>query len=200
MKAKVNLLAALLLGFSVSANAGGDIVPFEEEATVVKSVSRNGPFVGIEGSYVFDLQSDVTFVGGTPSIQNYNGNGASFGVDIGAKQNCWRILLGYEHYANDAQDQNYDRVFIQGDYFFLDESYAMGNMFINPYLGLNVGWLNYETSGTEDKSGLAYGGEAGFTKSFGDNWDMDVGVRYLFSGVEEVDHIGTVNVGLHYYY
>ncbi len=109
-------------------------------------------------------------------------------------------MLGYEYYSNSGDDQNYERAFVQGDYFPLDDSYSMGNIAVNPYLGLSAGWLNYETSGTEDKNGLAYGGEAGFTKSFSDKWDMDMGLRYLFSTIEDVDHIGTVSVGLHYYY
>ncbi len=37
-------------------------------------------------------------------------------------------------------------------------------------------------------------------KSFGNNWDLDVGLRYILSDIEEVDHIGTANMGLHYYY
>jgi hypothetical protein len=203
MRAKNRLLAVFLIGLScVCAYGGGDVVTYEEPgaSATTSNVSRNGPFVGIEGSYVFNLQSDVSFVGGYPTIQNYEGSGGSFGVNIGAKQDCWRVLLGYEHYANDTDDQNYERVFTQVDYFPLDSTYAMGNMFANPYVGLNVGWLNYETSGIEDKNGVAYGGEAGFTKSFGNNWDMDMGVRYMFSNIDEVDHIGSVNVGLHYYY
>jgi len=79
-------------------------------------------------------------------------------------------------------------------------SYSAGNLAVNPYLGLNVGWLNYKTDGDKNKNGFSYGGEAGFTKSFGNNWDLDVGLRYILSDIEEVDHIGTGNMGLHYYY
>jgi|GEM_PF-2494953 hypothetical protein len=199
MRAK--MLAVVLIGISsIGANAGGDVVAYEEPGAVASNVSKNGSFVGVEGSYVFDLQSDVTFEGNAPTIQNFKGSGGSFGVNMGAKQDCWRALVGFEHYSNEDEDQNFERVFAQADYFPLDSSYAMGTMFANPYVGLNLGWLNYETSGTEDKNGVAYGGQAGFTKSFSNNWDMDMGVRYMFSNIEEVDHIGTVNVGLHYYY
>jgi hypothetical protein len=201
MKAKNGIwVVAFMAVATVSGYGGGDTVAYNEPMAGSGDVSRNGPFVGVEGSYVFDMQSDVTYINEQPFIENSSGSGASFGVDIGAKENCWRVLLGYEHYANDSDDQNYERLFVQGDYFPLDDSYSMGNMFANPYLGVNVGWLNYETSGTSDENGLAYGGEVGFTKSFGEKWDVDLGARYLFSTIEEVDHIGTVSMGLHYYY
>ena len=193
MKAK--LLAIVLLGISsITANAGGDVVAYEEPGAVAGTGSRNGPFVGIEGSYAFDLKAD------TATTQGLEGKGGSFGLDMGAKQDCWRVLMGLEHYANDTDNQNYDRIFTQVDYFPLDSTYAMGNMFANPYVGLNVGWLNYQSDGAEDQSGVAYGAQAGFTKAFGNNWDMDMGVRYMLSNIDEVDHIGTMNVGLHYYY
>jgi hypothetical protein len=73
-------------------------------------------------------------------------------------------------------------------------------MFINPYMGLSLGWLNYDTTGTGDKDGLAYGAQAGFTKSFGDKFDLDLGLRYFQSNIDEVDHVGTATVGIHYYY
>jgi hypothetical protein len=202
MKAKKGLLAiALFIIGAIGAQAGGDIVPYEEPATTTTAnVSRNGPFVGVEGSYVVEFQSDTVFNNGAPTNEGFKGSGASFGINLGAKQNCWRVLLGYEKYSNEAEAQNYDRVFVQGDYFPLDESYSMGNIAVNPYLGLNLGWLNYSTTGTGDKDGLAYGGEAGFTKSFGEKWDLDVGLRYMESNIEDVDHIGTAAVGIHYYY
>jgi hypothetical protein len=195
MKAKNSLWLITLLALS-SAYGGGDIVYEEPTETVstTSNVGRNGPFVGFEGSYVFDMESNV----GTKSVSSTGG--ASVGINVGAKENCWRALVGFEHYSNDTDGQNYDRTFIQGDYFPLDESYSMGNLMVNPYVGVNVGWLNYKGDGDKTQKGFSYGGEAGFTKSFGDNWDMDMGLRYILSDIEDVDHIGTVNMGLHYYY
>ena len=172
--------------------AGGDSM------AVAQVAYKDGGFIGVEGSYVFQIQSDIDYINGQPFVENYDGNGGSFGIRLGAQEKAWRAMLGYEYFDNN-DDQNYERAFLQLDFFPMYDPEAVGFV-LRPYLGLNVGWINYETTGTEDKDGLAYGGQAGVAMMLSDNVDLDLGIRYILTSMDEVDHIGTVTVGLHYMY
>ncbi|WP_456432072.1 hypothetical protein [Nitratifractor sp.] len=158
---------------------------------------QTGGFVGIRGGYTFSIQSSVIGLpGGSFLDDSYKGNGGTFGIQLGGQEGQWRAALGYEYFDN-SDDQNYDLFLLEVDYFVLPDA----SMYrFQPYLGLDLGYLNYETTGAPNSSGMAYGLSAGVNVPVTEHVDVDLGVRYLFATQDEVDHIGTVNVSLNYYY
>jgi hypothetical protein len=178
--------------FGALAFAGGDNGTVDY--TNGSSGYKTGGFFGVRGSYVFSIKSSQTWLGNQYVDDNYDGSGGSFGAQIGGQEGQWRATLAYEYFDNN-DDQNYDLFLGQIDYFFMSNPDA-----IRPYLGLDLGWLNYETSGTDDKNGMAYGGSLGVAVPVGENFELDLSARYLFATQDEVDHIGSVNFSINYYY
>jgi len=155
---------------------------------------KTGGFFGIRGGYSFSVQGSWIGLGnGTYFDDNHDGDGASFGAHLGGQEGQWRATLAYEYYDND--DQNYDLFLGQVDYLFLPNPGTF-----QPYLGVDAGYVSYETTGAEDSGGFAYGGAAGITFAISDHIDVNVEGRYLFATQDELDHIGTVSVGLNYFY
>jgi hypothetical protein len=172
------------------AMAGGD-----NGNAQITSGYRTGGFLGLKGSYVFSIQSSIDYIPGFGYFDDsYDGSGGSFGVQIGGQEGQWRATLSYEYFDND-DSQNYDLFLAQIDYFFIENPSDF-----KPYLGIDGGWLNYETDGTSDSDGFAYGAALGVVFTIGENVDLDLSGRYLFSTQDEVDHVGSVNFAINYYY
>jgi len=170
------------------AMAGGDYT------TAGVSGYHNGGFLGVRGSYVFSIQSSILGLpGGGYFDDNYDGNGGSFGAEIGGQEGQWRAILSYDYF--DKDNQNYDLFMGEVDYFLLENPGSL-----QPYLGLNAGWLGYETPNASDTDGLAYGGTLGVVYRVGEKVDLDLSARYLFATQDEVDHIGSVNFAISYFY
>lgn len=185
----LGLLSMLLAG--AMAFAGGD----NGVATVGGNGYKTGGFLGVRGGYVFSAQSSIIGLGnGQYFDDNYDGSSGTFGVHLGGQEGQWRATLAYEYYDN-GDEQNYDLFLGQVDYLFLPEA----GMF-QPYLGVDLGYLNYETTGADDVGGAAYGGAFGVTIPLGEHLDVNVEGRYLFATQDEVDHIGSVMVGINYFY
>jgi hypothetical protein len=175
--------------------AGGLAVAGGDNGAVTSSDGyKTGGFFGIRGGFVFSMQSSVTWLGNQYADDSYDGSGGSFGAHLGGQEGQWRMTLAYEYFDN-SDDQSYDLFLAQIDYFFLQNPGA-----IRPYLGLDGGYLSYETSYTDDKGGFAYGGALGVAFSINDNFEADISTRYLFATQDEVDHIGSVNFSLNYFY
>jgi len=186
---KRTLLATLLSGGVLS--AGGI-----DGGTVTSGTGyRTGGFIGLKGAMVFSIQSSIVGLGGGRYLdESYDGSGGSFGVHLGGQEGQWRATLGYEYFDNDDA-QNFDLFSAEVDYFFLENPGAF-----QPYIGLVGGYLNYETTNAEDSGGFAYGASAGVNIPVGENIDLDLGLRYLFATQDEVDHIGSVNFSINYFY
>lgn len=182
-----SIIAAAVLsgGFAF---AGGD-----NGFVVEQGGYKTGGFMGLRGAFAFSLQSSIVkYADGTFQDDNYDGSGASFGVHLGGQEGQWRATLAYEYFDND--DQNYDLFLGQVDYLFLPTAGQL-----QPYLGIDGGYLNYETTGA-DAGGFAYGGAFGVTFPVGEHFDLNLEGRYLFATQDEVDHLGTVNIGFNYFY
>ena len=73
-------------------------------------------------------------------------------------------------------------------------------------LGLNVGYINYESTDNIDMSGFIYGGQAGVVFSVTDNIDLDLLYRYSLSNATQddrdasLDHVGSIVFGINYVY
>jgi len=185
---KRTLLASVIAGGLLS--AGGI-----DGGAVSSSDYRTGGFIGIRGGMVFSIQSSVVGLGdGTYLDDSYDGSGGSFGVQIGGQEGQWRTTLAYEYFDNDDA-QNFDLFSAELDYFFLENPQAF-----QPYIGAVAGYLNYETTNADDSSGFAYGAAAGVSIPVNQNIDVDMSFRYLFATQDEVDHIGSVNFAINYFY
>ena len=152
--------------------------------------------MGVRGGYVFSAQSSIIGLGNSQYFDdNYDGSSGTFGVHLGGQEGQWRATLAYEYYDN-GDEQNYDLFLAQVDYLFLPNP----GRYFQPYIGVDLGYLNYETVGAKDSGGLAYGAAAGINIPVNDNIDIDVGLRYLFATQDEVDHIGSISIGINYFY
>ncbi len=180
------MVTALMLGVSSFANAGDNTRQISEESEVFIGVELGGTFVqGDTGDPVF----------GEP---NHDGSGASFGLRLGAQNAQWRSMVVLDYFNSDDDDQTYERGMIQVDYYLMPSNFNTTSF--RPYIGINGGYANYETTGIEDANGFTYGGQVGFTAAVSDNIDFDVAYRHAFAGPDELDHIGNVVFGVNYLY
>ncbi len=182
---KKAMVIALILGVSSYVNAGDNTRKISEQSEV---------FVGLELGATF-VQGDT----GDPVFGelNHDGSGASIGLRLGAQNNKWRSMVLIDYFDSDDDDQSYERGMIQVDYYLMASNFSTTTF--RPYIGLNGGYLNYESTAI-DESGFTYGGQLGFTAAVSDKIDLDVAYRYSVANPDELDHIGNVVFGINYLY
>ncbi len=187
MKIAMRVLSVVMAGGI--AVAGGDYTAATDNVGY-----HTGGFMGVRGSYVFSIKSSILGLpGGGYFDDNYKGDGGSFGVYLGGQEGQWRAILSYDYFDNDKQ--NYDLFMGEIDYFFLQNPPAF-----QPYLGINGGWLGYETPNASDSDGFSYGATLGVVYRINQSVDLDFSARYLFATQDEVDHIGSFSLGINYFY
>ena len=176
---------ALVLGMGSFAIAGDNVRKISEESEV---------FVGVELGAAL-IQGDTGTVLGE---KNHDGSGVSIGLRLGAQNAMWRSMVVFDYFNSDSDDQTYERVGIQVDYYIMASSFNTTTF--RPYIGINGGYANYESTGILDANGFTYGGQVGFTAAVYSNIDFDVAYRHAFAGPDELDHIGNVVFGMNYLY
>jgi len=151
-------------------------------------------FIGIElgGTMV---QADI--VGDFGEELNHKGTGLSFGLRLGAQNTQWRSMLFLDYFDSKGDNQNYERLGVQVDYFLV--SSMLESSAFRPYIGLNGSYLNYESTDI-DESGFGYGGEIGFVVAINQMIDLDLEYRYSVSSFDRMANVGSVVLGLHYVY
>jgi len=149
-------------------------------------VSQSDTFVGIE-------IASTEVQGQQPSMTS---DSISYGVRIGAENEEWRTIIGFNHYDKD----NYavEKLYLSVDYLFLkyDELEAFT---VQPYIGLNTGYANYE-QGSIDENGLVYGAQTGVVLNIIEQFDIDFSYRYSLSSADAFDHESDFLLGLHYHF
>jgi len=148
------------------------------------TISESQKFIGLEASF-------TNVQGQQPSDTS---DDVSYGLRLGAENEAWRTMFILDYYDSDVH--NVEKAFLTMDYFFL-RSDGISNSALQPYIGLNLGYMNFESS-SEDASGLLYGGQAGIVLDMMENIDLDLGYRYSLSGTDEFDHSGEVVFGINY--
>lgn len=161
-------------------------------ASCADDTFSSSKFIGVEVGAT-SLQGDIGGIFATPDNKV---NGIEYGLKVGAQKNIWRTTLILNFF--DKDDQNTEKFVGAFDYFFLNKHDNVSQM-IEPYFGLNVGYINYESTGI-DESGLLYGGQAGLVVNLDDSVDIDLSYRYSLSTVDSFDHSGSVILGLNYFY
>jgi len=157
------------------------------------------------GAYAQNFTTSQTFVGlelGYSQVKGYINDGGiryeddsdiQYGLRIGAQNDEWRTTFIFDYYDNSDTNQNVEEYLVTVDYFLTDESTT-----IRPYIGVNVGYANYESDFIEDEGGIMYGGQLGFTVDVAEQVNMDLSYRYSVTDYDELDHIGAVILGLNY--
>ena len=173
--------AALMLGTTALLSAGGDMRSIGGESEVF--IGAEGPLAMVQGSSFWDV--------------NHEGSGPAFGVRLGAQNENWRSMVVLDYFDSEDDDQNYERGTIQVDHFLFNNQFD--TVAFRPYIGANVGYLNYESM-TADESGMTYGGQVGFTAGVSNSVDLDVAFKYSIAAPEELDHIGNLVFGVNYLY
>jgi len=171
------------LGFVLLCALLGTVVEAED-------VSESQKFIGVEVTMA-EVQGDVV-----RRVDPEISQGAGFGLRLGAQNNEWRTMFTFNYFDNEAR--NVEKLFLSIDYFFL-KSDITENYAIQPYIGMNIGYMNYEAVGI-DESGMLYGGQVGGIFSLSESIDFDLGYRYSLSAADALDHTGDVVFGLSYLY
>ncbi|KYJ86334.1 outer membrane beta-barrel protein [Sulfurovum riftiae] len=151
-------------------------------------------FIGLEVGYA-EVQGDVGHMEGDMVViePDFKGdNDVEFGVKIGAQNDQWRTTFIFDYYDSSDNDQNIEKGYLTLDYFVLEKEST-----VRPYIGVNVGYANYESSYVDD-SGFLYGGQAGIVLEAGEMINIDLGYRYTLSDADALDHIGSIVFGVHY--
>jgi len=152
-------------------------------------------FVGLEvGNTTLQAARYMDIWDGDTYNPFYEGSGVEFGIKLGSQNEEWRAAFAIDYYDNEDEDQNYEKALILLDYFLVNSQ--SNEMNLRPYLGVNVGYMAYESTFI-DESDLIYGGQAGLVVNM-DNIDMDLSYRYsLFNG-ESADEMGSIMLGINY--
>ena len=157
-----------------------------------EDISKSKPFIGLEIGYA-TVQGDVGGFFPREIISDYEGLDIEYGIRLGAQKEKWRTTLTFNYFdgTEDGYEQNYEKGLISFDYFVLD------NETVKPYIGINGGYLNYESTNDIDMSGFLYGAQAGIVINIAGKVDLDLMYRYSLSNatMEDHDEIGLDNIG-----
>jgi len=160
-----------------------------------EDISASRTFIGLEVGYS-EVQGDVGYdIDDTAVIEaDFTGDyEVEYGVRVGAEKDQWRTTLIYDYYDNSQDDQNVEQGYLTVDYYILEKESAF-----RPYIGLNVGYGNYESTFVDD-SGFLYGAQAGIVLEVAEKMNFDLGYRYSLSNAESFDHIGSVVFSFNYF-
>ena len=183
MKKIVVTLIALLLSSSLFA----------------ENYSEGKKFLGIEvgaaqiqGGVYLDVLDPFSY------DQFYEGSGVAFGLRFGAQNDEYRTMLLFDYYDNADEDQTYEVGMLTIDYFVISSEAA--SVTIKPFVGLNVGYMNYESTLVDD-SDFVYGGQAGVVVNVSEKIDIDLSYRYSMTyEAVNMDHFAVIMLGLNYLY
>ena len=158
------------------------------------NVSEAKGFIGLEVGAA-TVQGDVGSPIASFAQEDYKGNDIEFGLRIGAQTEEWRTTFTLDFYDSSEDDQNIEKGFLLLDYYFLNDNDSK----LKPFVGVNVGYANYESYKIDD-SGFLYGGQAGFVVGMADTIELDLSYRYSLSNSDVLDHTASVAFGLNYLY
>ena len=128
----------------------------------------------------------------------FEGSDVTYGLRFGAQNDEYRTMLLFDYYDNVDEDQNLQIGLVTVDYYVLSQDASA--VTIKPFVGINFGYLRYQSTFVDEKS-LAYGGQAGIAASVSEDIDIDLAYRYTLSqNAPTMDHFGAAMVGLNYIY
>lgn len=155
-----------------------------------RDVTESQKFIGVEVT-ISEVQGDAV-----RRLDPESSEGTGFGIRLGAQNEQWRTMFVFNYFDNEGR--NVEKLFLSVDYLFL-KSNLTADYAIQPYIGMNVGYMNYEAVGV-DESGMLYGGQGGAIFNLTESLDFDLGYRYSLSSSNALDHTGDVVFGINYLY
>ncbi len=164
----------------------------------------NHPFIGVEIGYA-TVQGAVANGPFLDDVNpDYKGSDIEYGIRIGAQTESWRTTLAFNFFDSNEVNakQNYEKGLASVDYF----PFYSKESSVEPYIGANVGYVNYESENNIDMSGFIYGLQAGVVFKVTENVEADLMYRYSLSNATqddrnaELDHIGSIVFGINYVY
>ena len=156
-----------------------------------ENISTGKGFMGLEVGYA-TVQGDVA--GLSPELDR-DGDAVEYGLRLGSQTDEWRTILAFDYFDSSDDDQNVEKGYLMVDYFLLQGSESA----FKPFIGLNVGYANYESTLVED-NGFLYGGQVGVVANVMENIDLDLSYRYSLSNADALDHVGSMVFGLNYFF
>jgi opacity protein-like surface antigen len=183
----VKKIAIMLLGTSLASGL-----------LYAETMSEAKGFIGLEVGGA-NIQADrAGFYAETNYAGDYN---VEYGLRIGAQNENWRTMFVFNYFDSTDDNQNYEKALVELDYFFLSSGSETTSF--KPYIGINIGYMNYESDGegltvSIDESGFLYGGQVGFCIGLSEAIDLDVMYRYSLVDTEQTDHTESIVVGLNY--
>ena len=168
------VLLSTLLGGAVQAN----------------DISESQPFIGVEIS-IAEVQGQAI-----RKLDEKVSKGTAFGLRLGAQNEQWRTTIGFNYFDN--EDRNVEKIYLSLDYFILKQD-VIYDYAVQPYIGFNVGYMNYESTGI-DEDGSFYGGQGGLNLGLTEDIDFDLAYRYTLSSASALDHTSEAVFGLNYKY
>jgi len=164
-------------------------------------ISKSQPFVGLEIGYA-TVQGDVGGFFPGDIERDYKGSDIEYGIRLGAQKEDWRTTVSFNYYDSTSDDraQNYEKLMVSFDYFVLNNTQST----IKPYIGMNAGYINYESTNDIDMSGFIYGVQGGIIFSATENIDLDLMYRYSLSNATQddrdanLDSIGSIVFAVNY--
>ena len=157
-------------------------------------------FVGLEvGAATIEADANNAFY----RDQNHRGSDVEYGFRLGAQSDEWRTMFVFD-YFDSSGDIRTEKGLLSLDYF-LTSSDISDNVSFKPYIGVNIGYMNYESDRTLhmfsiDESGMLYGAQAGFVLGVTESIDLDLLYRYSLTDAKNTDHIGSFVFGINYLY
>jgi len=170
-KTVVALIAGMALGSSVYA----------------ESAPGDNKFLGLE-------VGAATVQGDTFTELGHDGDAVEYGVRLGAQTEEWRTMFTFDYFDSSDDDQNVEKGLLTVDYFIYNSGTEMS---VRPFIGLNIGYANYESTAIDD-SGFLYGGQAGVVIGITPQIDLDISYRYSLSEMDVMDHTGSIVFGFNY--
>ena len=146
--------------------------------------------LGIEVGYAGIAKKDA--IGLDASV-----NGPDFGFRIGAQNRDWRTSIVAN--MSNSNGQKTQRAMISFDKFVWQSLYQKDDIVFKPYLSGHLGYIKHKADNISEK-GMFYGAGVGLAWNVLDEVDFDLGYRYSFVELDNLDSFDAVTFGVNYLY
>ncbi len=146
--------------------------------------------LGIEVGYTGSETKDA--IGLTQNDRN-----VEFGFRIGAQNKDWRTIVTGD--MSNSNGHKIQKALISFDKFVWQSLYKKDDIVFKPYLSGHIGYLNHTANNMSEK-GMFYGVGAGVAWNVLDEVDFDLGYRYSFTDLANLDNLSTMTFGVNYIY
>lgn len=141
-----------------------------------------------------------SFIGVQGSSSDYDGiSTPTVSLKYGQQSSMWRTAISY-NYAHNSDD-TLQSFIAQIDHGILTDLFE--NLPLKPYLGFSLGVMQHKNklNQIDTDNGYVYGLNGGVNYVLNNNFDIDLGYRYLRTDkLEYIDNVNDIMLSLHYYF